>query len=189
VVARIEKAEKMGTLAKSTIAIAIIGVLVAVAVVWIIQVRGSRKDDVAVGDDPNALDLGGAGGIKGQRRNAGGGGGRPGGGGGGFPGGMSYEAALNSNNQEIAIGGAKGGPDLTDQQLAGPMRNATFLGGCGAPDSMKVTVKVAIKMGRAVGVSVYTNPPSPGVASCVDRAVRGLAWPANPKMDSFVTTY
>jgi hypothetical protein len=48
---------------------------------------------------------------------------------------------------------------------------------------------VAIKMGRAVGVSVYTNPPSPGVAGCVERSVRGLAWPANPKMDSFVTTY
>ena len=69
------------------------------------------------------------------------------------------------------------------------MRNATFLGACGAPDSMKVTVKVAIKMGRAVGVSVYTNPPSPGVAGCVERSVRGLNWPANPKMDSFVTTY
>jgi hypothetical protein len=27
------------------------------------------------------------------------------------------------------------------------------------------------------------------VASCVDHAVRGLAWPVNPKMDSFVTTY
>jgi hypothetical protein len=187
-VQRLEKAEKKGALAKSTIAIAIIGALAAIAVIWIIQVRGSRKDDVAIGDDPNALDLGGAGGIKGARRSTGGagGGGRAGG---GFVGGMSYEAALASNNQEIAIGGPKAGPDLSDAQLAGPMKNATFLGGCGAPDSMKVTVKVAIKMGRAVGVSVYTSPPNQGVASCVDRAVRGLAWPANPKMDSFVTTY
>ena len=80
-------------------------------------------------------------------------------------------------------------PDLTDQQLSGPMRNATFLGSCGAPDSMHVTVKVAIKMGRAIGVSVYTTPPNGGVAGCVDRAVRGLAWPVNQKMDSFVTTY
>jgi hypothetical protein len=102
---------------------------------------------------------------------------------------MSYEAAIASNNQEIAIGGAKGGPDLTDAQLSGPMKNASFLGGCGAPDSMKVTVRVAIKMGRAVGVSVYTNPASGSVASCVDRAVRGLSWPAHPKMDSFTTTY
>ena len=102
---------------------------------------------------------------------------------------MSYEAALASNNTQIDIGGPKGGPDLTDQQLSGPMRNASFLGSCGAPDSMKVTVRVAIKMGRAAGVSVYTTPANPAVASCVDRAVRNLAWPVNPKMDSLTTTY
>ena len=72
------------------------------------------------------------------------------------------------------MGGGKGGPDLSDAQLNAPMRNAAFISGCGAPDSMKVTVKVAVKMGRAVGVSVYTNPPNAGVASCIDRAVRGL---------------
>ena len=69
------------------------------------------------------------------------------------------------------------------------MRNASFLGSCGAPDSMKVTVKVAIKMGHAVGVSVYTNPSNAGIAACVDRAVRNLSWPVNAKMDSTVTTY
>jgi hypothetical protein len=69
------------------------------------------------------------------------------------------------------------------------MRNASFLGSCGAPNSMKVTVRVAIRMGHAVGVSVYTNPPNPQIASCVDRAVRGLAWPVNAKMDSLTTTY
>jgi hypothetical protein len=52
-----------------------------------------------------------------------------------------------------------------------------------------VTVRVAIRMGRAVGVSVYTNPPNTGIAACVDRAVRNLAWPANAKMDSLTTTY
>jgi len=101
---------------------------------------------------------------------------------------MSYEQALATNVQEIAMG-AKAGPDLTDGQLSAPMRNASFISGCGAPDSMKVTVKVAIKNGRAVGVSVYPNPPNPQVAGCIDRHVRGLAWPSNPKMDSFTTTY
>jgi hypothetical protein len=38
-------------------------------------------------------------------------------------------------------------------------------------------------------VSVYTTPPNGAVASCVDHAVRGLVWPANQKMDSFITTY
>ena len=87
------------------------------------------------------------------------------------------------------MGGGKGGPDLTDGQLAAPMKNASFISGCGAPESMKVTVRVAVKNGRAAGVSVFTNPSNSGVAACVDRHVRGLSWPANPKMDSFTTTY
>jgi hypothetical protein len=69
------------------------------------------------------------------------------------------------------------------------MRNASFISGCGAPESMKVTVRVAVKNGHAWGVSVYTNPSNPGVAACVDRHVRGLGWPVNAKMDSFTTTY
>jgi hypothetical protein len=93
------------------------------------------------------------------------------------------------NVQQIDMNGHVAGPDLTDLQLSGPLRNATFLNSCGAPDSMHVTVKVAIKMGRAVGVSVYSSPPNSGVTACVDRAVRNLAWPVNQKLDSFVTTY
>ena len=76
-----------------------------------------------------------------------------------------------------------------DAQLAGPLRNASFVGGCGAPDSMHVTVKVAIRSGRAVGVSVYTAPPNAQIAACIDHSVREIAWPVNGKMDSFVTTY
>jgi hypothetical protein len=105
------------------------------------------------------------------------------------PGGKSYESAVAGNHEQLSIGGSSGAPDLTDVQLAGPMRNGTFLGACGTPDSMHVTVKVAIRSGRAVGVSVYTNPPNPQIAGCIDRSVRNLAWPVNGKMDSFVTTY
>ena len=102
---------------------------------------------------------------------------------------MSYEAAIAANNQDISIGGNNGGPDLTNAQLSAPMRNAAFISGCGAPDDMKVTVKVAIKNGRAVGVSVYTNPANASVSSCVDKHVRAIGWPSSGKMDSFTTTY
>ena len=54
---------------------------------------------------------------------------------------------------------------------------------------MKVTVKTVVKMGHAIGVSVSTNPPNGAVAGCIDRAVRGIAWPVNAKADSFVTSY
>jgi hypothetical protein len=104
------------------------------------------------------------------------------------PAGPTYEAAIASNKQEIAIG-AKGEPDLTDAQITGPMHNGAFVGECGAPDSMKVTVKVAIKSGRAAGVSVSTSPPDPDIAGCIDRYVRTFSWPSSGKMDSFTTTY
>jgi hypothetical protein len=104
------------------------------------------------------------------------------------PAGPTYEAAIASNKQEITIGG-KGEPDLTDAQLTGPMHNGAFVGECGAPDSMKVTVKVAIKLGRPTGVSVFTSPPDPDIAGCIDRYVRTFSWPSSGKTDSFVTTY
>ncbi len=104
------------------------------------------------------------------------------------PAGPTYEAAIAANTQEITIG-KQGAPDLTDAQLSGPMRNGAFVGECGAPDSMRVTVQVAIKMGRAAGVSVSTSPPDPDVAGCIDRYVRTFSWPSSPKTDSFKTRY
>ncbi len=104
------------------------------------------------------------------------------------PAGPTYEAAIASNTQEITIG-KQGAPDLTDAQLEGPMRSGGFVGECGAPDRMKVTVQVAIKMGRPAGVSVSTSPPDADVAGCIDRYVRTFSWPSSPKMDSFKTTY
>lgn len=187
-VAQVAAAEKKAGAAKFIIGGVLAVALLGVGVAFVVKQVGSRKDGADLSDDPSAIDLSGGGSLKGSKKASAGGGGRGGGGGGSFPSGMSYEQALASNNQEITMG-AKTGPDLTDAQLAGPMRNAAFISGCGAPDSMKVTVKVAIRMGRAVGVSVYTNPSNGSVASCVDRHVRGLSWPANPKMDSFTTTY
>lgn len=188
-VAVAEKQEKVAGRAKLTVASGILVLIAGIAGAWILHNRGERNSAVSVADDPAVAELEVKGGVKGHRRAPKPGGGGGGAGGGGAPGGMSYEAALASNNQEITIGQKAGGPDLTDAQLAGPMRNAAFLGSCGAPTSMKVTVKVAVKMGRAIGVTVVTNPGNPAIASCIDRAVRGLAWPAHPKMDTMTTSY
>lgn len=106
----------------------------------------------------------------------------------GPPSGASYESALGGNNQHIDMGKSSG-PDLSDAQLAGPMNDTTFIDECGAPEDMGITVKVAIKSGRAVGVSVSTSPHSANVSNCIDHHIRGLSWPSSPKMDSFVTTY
>lgn len=185
-VAKVESAEKKAGVAKF-----VVGGLLALAIVaggatWVVKKVGERKDGSDFADDPSAIDLSGGGSLKGAKKAATGG--KAGGGGGGFVGGKSYEAALASNNQQITMG-QNTGPDLTDAQLSRPLQNAAFISGCGAPNSMKVTVKVAVQNGRAVGVSVYTTPSDSGVSACIDRAVRGLGWPSNPKMDFTTTTY
>jgi hypothetical protein len=191
-VARVERAEKTSGRAKFVVSIGVVSLLGLAAGVWLWESRGSRRDDVDIADD-QTFDLGDVdAGIKGQHRR--GGGGRHGGagaagagsGGAYSPGGLSYEAALAGNNQQITIG-QNGGPDLTNAQLEGPLRNGSFISACGASNDTHVTVQVAVRMGRAIGVTVSTNPPNGSVASCIDHAVRGLAWPANPKTD-FVTT-
>lgn len=103
---------------------------------------------------------------------------------------LSYEAAIAANPQQVDMGAHSTTPDLTDDQLAAPMTIvASALPKCGTPDDMKVTVKVAIKLGKAIGVSVTTEPANPGVVSCVDRMVRKLQWPSSSKLDSFITRY
>ena len=187
-VVRAADADKKRGVAKSIIAVSVVVALAGVLAVWFFKVRGTHNDDVVVAGDR-------AGHRRGQRRHQGqeararaaaaaGGGGGP-----GYSGGTSFENVLNSNNETITMGQAQDQPDLTNAQLAAPLRHASFITGCGAPDDMKVTVRVAVKMGRAVGVTVTTNPPSGGVAACVDRSVRGLQWPVSPKTDFVTTSY
>ncbi len=185
-VVRAADADKKRGIAKSILAVSVVIALAGVGTVWFFTRRGTRNEDVVVSND-----RGGAvvvnGDIKGKKRTPGPG--HAAAGGGSYAGGQSYEAVLNSNNESISIGSEQAGPDLTNAQLAGPLRHASFVTGCGAPDDMKVTVRVAVRMGVPIGVTVSTNPPSGGVAGCIDRAVRGLRWQANPKTDFVTTSY
>jgi hypothetical protein len=182
-------ADKKRGVAKSILAFIVVIALGGALAVWFFTRRGTRSDNVVVAKDrAGTIEVNGD--IRGKKRTAAAG---PGGGGGGgagaYSGGMSYEAVLNSNNQEIGMGQAAGAPDLTDAQLSAPLRHASFVVSCGAPDDMKVMVRVAVRMGHAVGVTVTTNPPRGGVAACIDRAVRGIRWAENPKTDFVTTNY
>jgi hypothetical protein len=187
VVAQVAKAEKKAGVAKSTIGILVVVGLAAFAALWFVKVRGSRNDDVQVQND-STLDLNVQGGIKGQKRankGGGGGGGRGGGGGGG----MSYDQAMAQNPQQIDMSGRPQSPDLTNDQLSGPLQNGAFLNTCGVPNSMHVQINAVVKMGHAIGVSVSTNPPNGGIAACIDRSVRNIAWPVSSKADGVHTSY
>lgn len=188
-VVRAATADKKRGIAKSVAAAGLVLALAAALAVWFFARRGTRDDSVVVAKDRVGT-VAVNGDIRGKKRAAGGGlGGGGGGGGGGYAGGMSYEAVLNGNNQEITMGQAAGAPDLTDAQLSAPLRHASFVVSCGAPDDMKVAVHVAIRLGHAVGVTVTTTPASGGVAGCIDRAVRGLRWAESAKTDFITTNY
>ena len=106
---------------------------------------------------------------------------------------MAYHRSGFSYDEALAIaedlGATKDAPELTDTQLATPMANGDSVSACGAPDTMKVVVKVAVRQGTAMGVSVATSPEDPEVAACVDKAVRALSWPASAKRFTFTTAY
>jgi hypothetical protein len=78
---------------------------------------------------------------------------------------------------------------LSSAQLGAPLVHGTFVTACGAPDDMKVQVRVAVRMGAPVGVTIATTPPNAGISACIDRAVRGLRWPQNAKTDFVTTNY
>jgi hypothetical protein len=190
-VVRAVSADKRQGILKMVVGASVVLALAAALAVWLHTRRGTRNDNVEVARDrTGTIEINGD--IRGKKRGGGGGGGGGGAGGGGGPGyssGMSYEAVLNSNNQEITMGQAAGAPDLTDAQLSAPLRHSSFVVSCGAPDDMKVTVRVAVRMGRAIGVTVTTNPSHAGVAHCIDHAVRGLRWAESAKTDFVTTNY
>ncbi len=184
-VARAVAEEKQAGVAKSFFGVVIVLMLLAGGGFFIYKKVGSRNDGVAIGDDKGGFVVDPAGSIKGAHKAQAHGGG----GGGGFGGGLSFEEAWSHAEQKVTIGGGGGGRDLTQGELSGPLQNASFVSGCGAPDSMKVTVKAAVQNGHVVGVSVYTTPPNGAVAGCIAGAVRRLSFPVSPNMDAVTTSY
>lgn len=100
--------------------------------------------------------------------------------------GTSYDAALDTPEDIASLAGE---PELSNADLAGPMNRPSFLADCSVPDSMHVKVQVAVRDGAAIGVTVRTDPDDTTVAECIDKAVRGLTWPASKRRDSLTTAY
>ena len=78
---------------------------------------------------------------------------------------------------------------LSSAQLGAPLVNGRWVTECGASETMKVVVKLDVKMGHAVKVDVKTDPPDSIVAACVDHAARDLRWDVSPKTDHVTVRY
>ncbi|MBK9263388.1 MAG: hypothetical protein IPM54_26735 [Polyangiaceae bacterium] len=180
--------ERQGTQYKALIGAAVVGVLVAGFAGWLVSKRGSRKENTVVqGDKVVTVDVDG--GLSGSNKsggpNAGGGsfnsGGRP-----VLAGGMSCEGAQAKYVEDYSKDAP---PDLTAGAYGNVLNRGTYLNACGVPPSTEVNICAAVQNGRAVGVTVTTRPSNPGVNSCVAGAVRGLSFPAHPRLDVSRTTF
>jgi hypothetical protein len=78
---------------------------------------------------------------------------------------------------------------LSSAQLGAPLVHGAWITACGAPDTMKVAVKLDVRQGRAVKVDVTTDPPDPVVTGCVERAANDLRWDVSPKTDHVTVRY
>ncbi len=182
--------ESRSTMGKAVIGGAVVLVAVLIGGFLFMQSRGQKSDEVAVIED-TAANVESDQGLSVKKKSGGGKGGGVRGTVGGFPqlsGGMSCEAAQAAYVEEMKMG-EKGKPDLSVGQLGAVLNTGSYLNSCGVPSSMSVSICAAIQNGRAVGVTVTTNPRNGGIAGCISRQIRGLRFPSNPKLDITRTNF
>ena len=182
-IVKVAAAEKKSTRGKTLAGLlAVVGVLGAIGI-WYSTTTGTRRDGVVIQEDESTnVETDGALAIKGKkkarRRSSSG---SPG----SIPqiaGGQSCEAAMDAYNEEKSMNG-EGQADITAGQYGRVLNSGSYFSHCGVPMSMSVSICAAVQNGRAVGVTVNTQPGDAKKAACVASAVRGLNFPSHPKLD------
>jgi eukaryotic-like serine/threonine-protein kinase len=186
-------AEKRGMQYKTLIGAAVLGLIAAAALGWWARERAnSKRDQVVHGDEARNIEVDAGLGTGKDGKPGVGGGKFTGGGSGSFPqiaGGGSCEAAQAKYVEEFNLQGGNGKPDLGAADFGNVLNSGGYLNSCGVPSNMGVDICVAVQNGRAVGVTVRTNPSNPGIAGCIRGRVGGLSFPAHPRMDIARTSF
>ncbi|GAC1553335.1 MAG: hypothetical protein NVS3B10_15130 [Polyangiales bacterium] len=177
-VAQAERSEKAAGAAKGTFGI--IAVIAAIAVVGVVvwRIQAKRAEDEQRKARDAAMQVAGEGSIKGQTvatkpKFAGGGGG-----GGGY-GGKSYDDALKNT----VSGNDEEGISMSECSAVG----GGVAAGCGLSGS--ATAKFVVQAGHVKGVSVSTDPPQPGVESCMKGAIGGMSFRNMPAATGCIRTF
>ncbi|MCH2111049.1 MAG: hypothetical protein MK135_17155 [Polyangiaceae bacterium] len=171
----------------TVVGLALFALLAAASAGWFLTSRGQRSDKILVVEE-KALSiesdetLGVKKAKKAQRASTGVS--RP-----QLAGGMRCAQAQKTYVEEMTIGAKRAKPDLTAGQFSGVLANGQYLNACGVPSSMGVNICAAIQNGRAVGVTVTTQPKSPSVQSCLTAKVRAMRFPSHSKLDITRTTF
>jgi hypothetical protein len=95
----------------------------------------------------------------------------------------SCEAAIARYNEQLTIGAARGPADITREAYASILQNGRYLSACSIPERTVFEICAAVKDGRAVGITIVSNPASPALNGCVRKAVARLKFPQNSRLD------
>ena len=167
-VVALEKSEKTTGGAKLILGILAVAAVAGVVGFVVYRIRGKAAAEEALKRDLEAQTLAGEGSIsvngKVKPKWTGGGGG--GGGGAGY-GGKGYDDALKNTVSDYDA------ETLSTKECAAPVGGG-IAASCGLNGSARASILV--KNGRAVGVTVTTDPSQPGVNSCMAGAIQGLSW-------------
>ena len=186
-VEQVAAAEAKGTKTKTIAGIGIVAALAAAVGVAIFQSRGTTADTVAVhADEGIAIETDAGLKVDAKRASQGA---RRAGGAPSLPGGLTCEQARDRYIEEIKVGGGNGPADITQGQYARILNHGGYIAACGTPDSTKVNICAAVQNGRAVGVTVTTDPPNAALASCIAGKVRAMSFPVHPKLDIVRTSF
>lgn len=180
-------AEAKGTRTKTFAGLGIIAALLVIVLVVVFRSVGTTDDVIAVhADEGIAIEtdagIKGATPKRGARGSARAGGVQ-------YAAGMSCEAARDRYVEEMKIGGGGGPADLTANQFGSILNNGSYVTACGTPNSTKVKVCAAVQNGRAVGVTVTTDPPSSQLSGCIASKVRAMSFPSHHKLDIVRTSF
>jgi hypothetical protein len=97
--------------------------------------------------------------------------------------GSSCEAAIARNREELTIGAARGPADITRDAYASILENGRYLSSCSLPARTVFEICAAVQNGRAVGITVASNPANAKLNACVRRAVSRLKLPNTSRLD------
>ncbi len=101
----------------------------------------------------------------------------------------SCEEAARAYTEEINLGGDRSPPDITQAAYAAILEHGRWFAHYGLPAACRLEVCVAVRQGRAVGVTVHTTPRRADIDRCVAAAARGLTFPSHPRLDVTRTTF
>lgn len=106
---------------------------------------------------------------------------------------LPHTAAAPSCEQAVLDYARRTTVVLAEGVNAGPfghiLNRGSYFEHCAIPHSTGIDICVAVLEGRAVGVTVQTNPLSSADAECVAQSILHLTFPSSPRMDVAFTKY